>query len=79
MTSRLEFLDLAHSVLPAGFCFISFIWVLWCVPEVKGVPLEQLDAIFGDNSGEEDLKRINRIRKRLLEQHAAGAPLSAAQ
>ena len=47
------------------FCVILFFWVLFWVPETKGVPIEEMDKIFGGNQGESDLQRIKTIRQRL--------------
>lgn len=35
------------------------------VPETKGVPIEEMDKLFGGNAGEDDLRRIANIRARL--------------
>ncbi|BGP20408.1 hypothetical protein JCM10213v2_008556 [Rhodosporidiobolus nylandii] len=32
----------------AGFCVISFVVVYFCYPETMGVPLEEMDELFGD-------------------------------
>ncbi|XHG02945.1 hypothetical protein AWENTII_006264 [Aspergillus wentii] len=37
-------------------------WTYFCVPETKGVPIEEMDMLFGGNSGEADLQRIAQIR-----------------
>ncbi|KAK9428641.1 general substrate transporter [Lipomyces doorenjongii] len=47
------------------FCIILFVWVYFCVPETKGLPIEEMDNIFGGNAGEADLRRIADIRNRL--------------
>ncbi|KAJ9101470.1 hypothetical protein QFC19_005121 [Naganishia cerealis] len=36
----------------AGFCLISLITVYFVYPETAGVPLEEMDALFGDESNE---------------------------
>lgn len=48
-----------------AFCVILFIWVLFLVPETKGVPIEEMDQVFGGNQGQEDLIRMVSIRSRL--------------
>lgn len=48
-----------------AFCVILFVWVLFFVPETKGVPIEEMDRLFGGNQGQEDLMRLAEIRTRL--------------
>ncbi|KAF4628363.1 hypothetical protein G7Y89_g9789 [Cudoniella acicularis] len=47
------------------FCVILVVWVYFCVPETKGLPIEEMDKIFGGNQGVEDMARIADIRRRL--------------
>ncbi|KAK9319848.1 general substrate transporter [Lipomyces orientalis] len=47
------------------FCIILGVWTYFCVPETKGVPIEEMDKLFGGNSGAADLQRIAEIRVRL--------------
>ncbi|KAK4938324.1 hypothetical protein LTR10_021208 [Elasticomyces elasticus] len=47
------------------FCILLGLWTYFCVPETKGVPIEEMDKIFGGNTGEADLRRIADIRARL--------------
>ncbi|KAL3417061.1 high-affinity glucose [Phlyctema vagabunda] len=42
----------------ACFCGLSGIWALLLVPETKGKTLEQMDTMFGDNSGQEEKEYI---------------------
>lgn len=44
---------------------ILFVWVLLFVPETRGIPIEQMDQIFGGTQGQRDLEHIARIRARL--------------
>mgnify|MGYP002759068579 FL=1 len=37
-------------MLHAGFCVASFVVVYFLYPETQGVPLEEMDAIFGDQA-----------------------------
>ena len=37
-------------MLHAGFCVASFAVVYFLYPETQGVPLEEMDAIFGDQA-----------------------------
>ncbi|KAJ6078597.1 hypothetical protein N7467_008350 [Penicillium canescens] len=48
-----------------AFCVILFVWVMFFVPETKGVPIEEMDKIFGGNQGQADMQRITEIRNRL--------------
>jgi hypothetical protein len=48
-----------------AFCIILFVWVMFFVPETKGVPIEEMDEIFGGNQGQADMQRITEIRNRL--------------
>ena len=41
------------------------VWTYFCVPETNGVPIEEMDTLFGGNEGEADLQRIASIRARL--------------
>ncbi|KAK9422342.1 putative Major facilitator superfamily (MFS) profile domain-containing protein [Seiridium unicorne] len=41
-------------VFYAGWCFLAFFWAWMFVPETKGKSLEQMDEVFGDNSGNEE-------------------------
>lgn len=47
------------------FCIILLVWVCFCVPETKGIPIEEMDKLFGGNQGEEDMSRVADIRQRL--------------
>jgi hypothetical protein len=47
------------------FCLILVLWVYFCVPETKGLRIEEMDLIFGGNQGVEDMARIEDIRRRL--------------
>ena len=38
----------------ACFCLLSGVWAYFLVPETKGKTLEELDAIFGDGSAQEE-------------------------
>ena len=47
------------------FCIFLVVWVYFCVPETKGVRIEEMDMLFGGNQGVEDMRRIADIRGRL--------------
>jgi hypothetical protein len=59
------FISANFSFLKPVFCLILLVWVYFFVPETKGVPIEEMDKLFGGNQGEEDLHRIADIRLRL--------------
>ncbi|KAJ8133442.1 hypothetical protein O1611_g191 [Lasiodiplodia mahajangana] len=48
-----------------AFCVVIFFWVLFWVPETKGVRIEEMDKLFGGNNGAEDIQRMDAIRQRL--------------
>jgi hypothetical protein len=52
-------------ILYIVFCVILLVWVYFCVPETKGVRIEEMDKLFGGNQGESDMQRIAAIRQRL--------------
>ncbi|KAM0229643.1 hypothetical protein ACHAPO_009907 [Fusarium lateritium] len=41
-----------------SWCFLAGAWAFFLVPETKGKTLEQIDKIFGDNSGQEELVMV---------------------
>jgi hypothetical protein len=47
------------------FCVTGFLYAWLILPELKGLSLEQVDAIFKDNSGAEDRERRERIAKQI--------------
>lgn len=48
-----------------GFCILGFIYAAFLLPELKGRSLEEVDKIFGDNSGAEDAARRERVAKQI--------------
>ncbi|KAK9458466.1 general substrate transporter [Lipomyces oligophaga] len=48
-----------------AFCIILGVWTYFCVPETNGIPIEEMDKLFGGNSGARDMQRIHDIRARL--------------
>lgn len=48
-----------------AFCIILGLWVYFCVPETKGLRIEEMDKIFGGNQGVQDMARMADIRRRL--------------
>lgn len=45
----------------AAFCLIMFLWVFFFVPETRYKSLEEMDLVFGDNSGTVDRERMREI------------------
>jgi len=42
-----KFANLSHSLIYGTFCGISFLWVVWIVPETRGVTLgKAMDSLF---------------------------------
>ncbi|KAL3418931.1 MFS quinate transporter [Phlyctema vagabunda] len=50
----------ATYLIYAGFCLVTLIWVIFCVPETRGVPLgKAMDTVFGEKEGdEEDVEEV---------------------
>nr|VWO94308.1 Glucose transporter rco-3 [Ganoderma boninense] len=53
------------------FCICSFILVYFLYPETKGVPLEEMDAVFGEEELEEQLEDEASERGSLLSQQSS--------
>lgn len=47
------------------FCIIGFLYAAFVLPELKGLTLEEVDAVFNDTSGTEDKARRERIAKQI--------------
>ncbi|KAK1926871.1 putative galactose transporter [Papiliotrema laurentii] len=47
------------------FCIVGFIYAVFILPELKGLSLEEVDAIFNDRSGAEDRARRERVAKQI--------------
>jgi hypothetical protein len=47
------------------FCICGFIYATVILPELKGLSLEEVDAIFKDQSGAEDRARRERVAKQI--------------
>ena len=59
------FLSMMQAMTPSGafgfysgICFFGWIFVIFCYPEVKGVPLENIRDIFSDGFGVQKAKRL---------------------
>jgi hypothetical protein len=53
----------------AVFCILAFIWTFFCVPETSGRTLEQMDAVFKDNSISAERARRQAIENELMGEH----------
>lgn len=47
------------------FCVVGLIYAVFILPELKGLSLEEVDAIFNDQSGAEDRARRERVAKQI--------------
>jgi hypothetical protein len=45
----------------AVFCLLSAIWTFYIVPETSGKSLEDMDAVFKDYGGSDDMAIKNRL------------------
>ncbi|KAM4062701.1 major facilitator superfamily protein [Hirsutella rhossiliensis] len=45
----------------ASFCFLSFAWTFYFVPETGGKTLEEMDEVFKDYSSSEEMARKSRL------------------
>ena len=43
------------------FCFLSGVWAYFLVPETKGKTLEEMDAVFGDTSAQEEREILRQL------------------
>ncbi|KAF9889719.1 hypothetical protein FE257_007025 [Aspergillus nanangensis] len=44
-----------------AFCVFLVVWVYFFLPETKGVPIEEMDRVFGGHQGEQDRVRMENI------------------
>ncbi|KAK2595608.1 hypothetical protein QQS21_006655 [Conoideocrella luteorostrata] len=63
----LEKLSFGTYVFFGAWCFVSVFWAFFLVPETKGKTLEQMDEVFGDNSGVEEKELMRAIAVQLRE------------
>ncbi|KFZ00912.1 hypothetical protein V500_00933 [Pseudogymnoascus sp. VKM F-4518 (FW-2643)] len=47
------------------FCILGFFWAFFILPELKGLSLEEIDAVFHDKDSAEDRERRERITKEI--------------
>ncbi|KAF5011646.1 hypothetical protein FDECE_2253 [Fusarium decemcellulare] len=50
----LENIGFGTYIFYGGWCSVAAVWAFFLVPETKGKTLEQMDEVFGDNSGQEE-------------------------
>ncbi|KAK9476952.1 general substrate transporter [Lipomyces japonicus] len=50
-----------------GFTLFLFFYVWLCLPETKGVPIEEMDKLWGGNEGQATKDRMERIQQELKE------------
>jgi hypothetical protein len=54
-----------ESLVYAIFCIITLIWVIFCVPETRGVALgKEMDEVFGENVDEDDDLEVEEVSER---------------
>ena len=49
----------------AVFLAAGMVWVHFCLPETKGVSLEEMDKVFGSRTGEEDAIMLAEAREEI--------------
>lgn len=59
----------------AAFCLLAFFFALFIVPETRNKSLEDMDAVFGDNSAHEEKMRLYQIAAEL---HGDGDAIAVA-
>ncbi|KAK1595542.1 general substrate transporter [Colletotrichum navitas] len=52
----------------AAFCLLSGIWTWFCVPETNGKTLEQMDEVFGDRTGLDDVAKKEQIFREVVDE-----------
>ncbi|UNI22889.1 hypothetical protein JDV02_008733 [Purpureocillium takamizusanense] len=55
----------------AVFCFLSFAWTFYFVPETNGKTLEEMDEVFKDHSSVEELERKRRLFAQTVRERTA--------
>jgi hypothetical protein len=55
-----------------GFCGLAAFWAYFFVPETKGKSLEEMDAVFGDTSAQEEKELMKEAMRR---NSKTGAPI----
>ncbi|KAE8136348.1 sugar transporter [Aspergillus pseudotamarii] len=61
----LESIEFGTFYFYLAFCVFLAIWVYFFLPETNGVPIEEMDKIFGGSQGEQDAIRLANIYSQL--------------
>ncbi|KAI7663991.1 hypothetical protein KC322_g17036 [Hortaea werneckii] len=61
----LESISYGTYIFFAAFCLLAFFFALFIVPETRNKSLEDMDAVFGDNSAHEEKMRLYQIAAEL--------------
>jgi Sugar (and other) transporter len=59
--NMLDKLKFGTYIFFGAFCLLMFLWVFFLVPETRFKSLEEMDIVFGDNSGQVDQERMREI------------------
>lgn len=59
--NMLDKLKFGTYIFFAAFCLIMFLWVYFFLPETRYKSMEEMDLVFGDNSGAVDRERMQEI------------------
>jgi hypothetical protein len=51
-----------------AFCVIAFVYVWFFVPETKGKSLEEMDEVFNDHNGSDDVAKKERILQAVFDE-----------
>ncbi|KAJ4223429.1 hypothetical protein NW759_006063 [Fusarium solani] len=57
----------------AVFGLLSFAFVWFCVPETRGKTLEEMDTVFGDRSGGDDIAKKEHVLREVYNEKMSGA------
>ncbi|RMX91770.1 hypothetical protein D0868_13795 [Hortaea werneckii] len=71
----LESISYGTYIFFAAFCLLAFFFALFIVPETRNKSLEDMDAVFGDNSAHEEKMRLYQIAAEL---HGDGDAIAVA-
>ncbi|KAI0425101.1 general substrate transporter [Xylaria sp. FL1042] len=58
----------------AAFCGGALLWAIFLLPETKGRTLEEMDEVFGDTSGREEMEILDMVTRTNLAQRSAAQP-----
>ena len=53
---------LTDTALIQAFSFLGGLFIMFLVPETKGLSLEEMDAVFGSSAGREDVALKHQVR-----------------